>query len=95
MSDDIRSFQGVNPTAGNLGAKDSTGRSLARELNRASPQDRANKRSGTGAGLTSVAQMMNGFKQTPQIGKVALGPGRSIDFGAAVDAILNKELDYG
>lgn len=95
MSDDIRSFEGVNPTAGNMGAKDSSGRNLARELNRAAPQDvRRRATGGVGDSLGSVAQAMNGFQPSSEVGKVHFGGGGYLNFSNVVKE-LHKDNDYG
>ncbi|MCL4678949.1 MAG: hypothetical protein KJ017_10220 [Alphaproteobacteria bacterium] len=95
MSDDIRSFEGVNPTAGNTGAKDSPGRNLARELNRAAPQDvRRRATGGLGGSLGSVAQAMNGFQPSSEVGKVSFGSGGYLNFSNAIKE-LNSDRDYG
>jgi hypothetical protein len=95
MSDDIRSFEGINPTAGNLGDRGSLGRNLAREVNRAVPQDRANKRGGMGGpSLSAVAQAMNGFQPSSEVGKVHFGSGGYLNFSNVIKE-LHSERDYG
>lgn len=94
MSDDIRSFSGINPSAGNTGAKDSPGRSLAREINRTGAQDREKRRIGSGGSLESVAQAMNGFQPSSEVGTVRLGRGTALNFTNVIKE-LQSDRDYG
>ncbi|MCB1591226.1 MAG: hypothetical protein KDI90_02120 [Alphaproteobacteria bacterium] len=81
-----RSFEGINPVAGNV---------KNTELQRAGPQVVSERKRRGGGDLGEVARLMDGYKATPEVGKVPLGNGRSIDFGVLTDHLLNKELDYG
>jgi hypothetical protein len=99
MSDDIRSFQDINPTAGNLGDKDSFTRGAAREINRTRAQDIRATATRRGGGDWSSASkvMLDGFRPSSEIGVVrgiGLGGLGSINFAAVVQS-LHKELDYG
>lgn len=92
----IRSFGGIHPTAGNLGEKDSPGRSLAREINRTEgPTNRARAVGGSTSGWSEIAKSMANFKRTSGLGVVRLGRGR-LNIGAFIDTMYRWEgLDWG
>lgn len=93
MSDDIRSFEGINPVAGNSGAKDSFGRNLARELNRTGAQERERRRLGESSSYESVANSMSNFVPTPTVSGSRFGSGLNVDAFKA--GLLSEGLDYG
>ncbi len=91
----ISSFQDIHPTAGNLGAKDSVGRNLAREINRQEASaNRARAVRGGGGGWSNVAKNIVNFnKRTSDLGVIRIGSG-GLNIGAAINEI-HKELDWG
>lgn len=94
MSDNLRSYQDVNPTAGNLGSKDSFSRGVAREVNRTRPQDIRSGASRRGGGdWTGLGASMTNFKPSPDIKVVEVGSGW-LNVGALVDGIRNREPMY-
>ncbi len=89
----IRSFQDINPTAGNTGDKSFFGRNAAREVNRAVPQDRASK--GGVPDFAGLSKIISGAEPKSTVGVIPFGPGR---FGISVSNViaeLHKDHDCG
>jgi len=93
MSDNIRSYQDINPTAGNLGSRDSFGRGVAREVNRTRPQDIRAGSTKRGGDWTGLGASMTNFKPSPDVKVVNVGSGW-LNLGALVDGIRNREPMY-